>query len=391
MVGFSAASAPPLASACLASACLASACLTGLGHQRAQAGVNGEHVSPGQRPGQHPVGLAQDVIDVLGGSGGFGAVARPLGVGGADDPPLAPRDEEEHALAGAHDHAGLGVDRGGVHDQVHALGHPDLVAGLHAARLVHQVRPDARADHGPGRRDVESPPGLLVPYPRAGHPLAVPQQRHRAGPGDDGRAVQRRRPRHRDRVPRVVDLGVVVEHGAGQPLGPQRRGPAERAAGGQVPVMRDRPLDALHGVVDHQARAHVRPLDHLPVQRVEEGHRPDQVRREPADQQVTFPQRLLDELEVALLEVAEAAVDELARPARGARGQVAGLDQTDPQAAGRGVEGGPGAGYAAADDKHIERPRRQPPHRFVTITSIKNTGHRRLLLPGPVGGRHSPW
>jgi hypothetical protein len=352
-------------------------------HERAQAGVDGEHVRPGQRPGQHAVGLTEYVVDVLGRGGGLGPVTRPVGVGGPDDPPRVPRDEEQHALARPHDHSRVRVDGGPRHYQVHALGHPHLVAGPHPARRVHQVRPDPRAHDHPGGAHVEGPPALLVPDDRAGHPGAVTQQRHGASARQHVRAVARGRPRHRHRVPRVVHLGVVVHHRAGEPLGPQRGSPAQRSPRGQVPVVRDGPLNALHRVIQHEPGPDVRPLDDLLVQRVEERHRPHQVRRQPADQQVTLPQGLLDELEVALLQVAEPAVDQLRRSRGRARRQVAGLDQTDPQAPRSGIERGARPGDPPADDQHVERPRGQRVDDRVTVTSVKNTRHGRQLLPGP--------
>ena len=353
-----------------------------LGDERPQAGVHREHVGAGQRPGEHAVGLAEYVVDVLGRGGGLGPVTRPVGVRGPDDPPRVPGDEEQHALACPHDHPGVRVDRGPRHHQVHALGHPHLVAGPHAARLVDQVRPHPGAhDHREARTSKTRPVSSSL-HDRAGHPRAVAQQRHGAGPGDDVSAVPGGRPGHGDRVARVVHLGVVVHHRAGEPVGPQRGSPAERAPRGQVPVVGDRPLDALHRVVQHEPRADVGPLDDLPVQRVEERHRPHQVRRQPADQQVALPQGLLDQLEVALLQVAEPAVDQLRRPRGGAGRQVAGLDKADPQAPRRRVERGPGPGNATADDQHVERPRRQRFDRRVTITRVKNTRHGRQLLPG---------
>ena len=162
--------------------------------------------------------------------------------------------------------------------------------------------------------------------------------------------MRRRGAGHGQRVPRVIDLRVVVEHGAGEPVRRQRRRALQRSARGQVPVPRHRPPRALHRVVQHQARAHVRPLDHLLVQRVQERDRLDQVRGELGHEQVAFPQRLVDQLEVELLQVPQAAVDELARPARRARGQVARLHQGHPQAAGRGIQGGPGPRYSSAYD-----------------------------------------
>jgi hypothetical protein len=57
--------------------------------------------------------------------------------------------------------------------------------------------------------------------------------------------------------------------------------------------------------------------------------------------------------DVALGQVAQAAVHELARPPRGAVGQVVALHERHPQAARRRVEGDPGAGHAAADHEHV--------------------------------------
>jgi hypothetical protein len=139
-----------------------------------------------------------------------------------------------------------------------------------------------------------------------------------------------------------------------------------------VPVVRYRPAGSLHRVVQGQARPDVRPLDHLLVQRIQERHGFDQVRRELGHEQVAFPQRLVDQLEVKLFQVPQAAVDELARSARGARGQVARLDQGHPQAAGGGVQGGPGPGDAAADDQHVEPLGRQPAEHRAPLAGVQN-------------------
>jgi hypothetical protein len=58
--------------------------------------------------------------------------------------------------------------------------------------------------------------------------------------------------------------------------------------------------------------------------------------------------------EVEVLQVAQAAVDELARAARGAGRVVGTLQQRDAVAARRGVERDAGAGDAAADDDDVE-------------------------------------
>ena len=82
--------------------------------------------------------------------------------------------------------------------------------------------------------------------------------------------------------------------------------------------------------------------------------------REPGGEQAALLQRLVDQAEIELLEVAQAAVDELARARRRARGQVARLDQGDRQPAGGGVERRAGAGDAAADDDDVEALPAQP-------------------------------
>ena len=90
------------------------------------------------------------------------------------------------------------------------------------------------------------------------------------------------------------------------------------------------------------------------MQRVEERHRPDQVRRQPGQQQAALLQRLADQAEVEHLQVAQAAVDQLAAARAGAGGEVALLEQGGGEAAGDRVERDPGADDAAADDEHVE-------------------------------------
>jgi hypothetical protein len=84
-----------------------------------------------------------------------------------------------------------------------------------------------------------------------------------------------------------------------------------------------------------------------------ERQRPHEVRREP-DHELALEQRLAHEPEIEILQVAKAAVDELARAARGARGVVGLLDQRHRVPARGGVEGDAGAGDPAADDDEVE-------------------------------------
>ena len=69
----------------------------------------------------------------------------------------------------------------------------------------------------------------------------------------------------------------------------------------------------------------------------DERQRLDEVRRQ-LDHELALEQRLADEAEVEVLQVAQAAVDELGGAARGARGEVGLLDERDAVAARGGVE-----------------------------------------------------
>ena len=118
--------------------------------QRTQPGVHPVDVVVCQRRRQHRVDGAEDVVDVGLGRGRMGQVEIPVGVGGADDPVRAPRDDEQHRLLGAQDDRHLAHDAvAGDHD-VHALGcpHPKSPAllgqclnlvGPHAGGVDHDV------------------------------------------------------------------------------------------------------------------------------------------------------------------------------------------------------------------------------------------------------------
>ena len=193
-------------------------------------------------------------------------------------------------------------------------------------------------------------------------PLAVPSAP--VGEADDGGVVGHDRAvlegggaGHGERQAGVVGPGVEVEEPRHQMVGVQRGEVGERLVLGDLPVaFADAPAA---GEVVHPQRGGIRAGHRLGDDAVaaeegdEERQRADQVRRV-VEQALALGQVLVDEAELALLEVADAAVDHL-RGLRGRpRGEVALLDQGGPQAAAGGVEGHPGAGDAAADDQHVE-------------------------------------
>src|SRR5579884_3674297 len=84
-----------------------------------------------------------------------------------------------------------------------------------------------------------------------------------------------------------------------------------------------------------------------------EAQRPDQVRRA-RQQDLAFGQRLADQAERPVLEIAQPAVDQLARSRGGGACEVPLLDELHRQAAAGGVAGDPDAVDAAADNQHVE-------------------------------------
>jgi hypothetical protein len=91
-----------------------------------------------------------------------------------------------------------------------------------------------------------------------------------------------------------------------------------------------------------------------------------EVRGGPA-QDLPLGQRLVDETDLLLLEVTDAAVDELRRLRRCPGREVALVDERDPQAAGRGIERDPCSGDATADHEHVERLVGEPRQRDWTV------------------------
>src|SRR6185436_8653433 len=79
----------------------------------------------------------------------------------------------------------------------------------------------------------------------------------------------------------------------------------------------------------------------------------------------------------------QTTVDQLARAARGPGGEVAGLDQPDGQAAGRGVEGGTRADDAAADDEDVERAAGRGRRRQRLQRALAGLGGQRDRPHGP--------
>jgi len=99
---------------------------------------------------------------------------------------------------------------------------------------------------------------------------------------------------------------------------------------GEMP--RSREVSTRPGVVEEQTGPDVGAFPAPVLQGEEELDRPHEVGREPSEQQAPLTQRLAHEPELEHLEIPQAAVNELARPAGGSRRQIVRLDQRDGEA-----------------------------------------------------------
>ena len=105
-------------------------------------------------------------------------------------------------------------------------------------------------------------------------------------------------------------------------------------------------------VVEEQTEADEPRRPHVRHVRQHEAHRPDDVGRRP-QQDLALDQRLADQPELVILEIAQAAMDQLAAARRGPLREVVLLAQEHLEAAPGGVAGDARAVDAATDDQEI--------------------------------------
>ena len=288
-----------------------------------------------------------------------------VGVGGAHVgereravAPGQPRHQEQAApVLGHGDHHGdVVADLVPRHREVHALGwshgggaaavaHRQQLVGPHAGGVHHD--PGGHVDGVPvgGDGDARDAPDGVVPQRRHG---GVGGHRGAQGCGRAG---------HGQREAGVVDLRVEVQVAVGQPVA-RHGGQVGQRLGAREALVQPPDAGAAGEVVEPHGLAQ-RPA-HLAVHhaalgrdRDEEGQGAHQMGGV-AQQSLALVQRLVHQPDLALLEVAEAAVGQLRRLGRRARGQVALVDQRHAQASARRVERHAGAGDAGADDQHVE-------------------------------------
>jgi hypothetical protein len=151
----------------------------------------------------------------------------------------------------------------------------------------------------------------------------------------------------------IVDLGVPILNAPDYAIAAQPRESSQYAAPGQV-SMSGQCASAGEQVVQERARSDVGAFPDSSCQRIEKGHRFDQMRAEAFEHQGLFAKCFSNESEVELFEISDASMNELARTAGRSRRPVALFDERDGQPATRGIQGGSGADDATADDGNVE-------------------------------------
>ncbi len=157
-------------------------------------------------------------------------------------------------------------------------------------------------------------------------------------------------------------MALVVAHAAGQPVGRDPRLESERLGPREEREARDPLLGVAHPRVEpgtdrlvdgHRRRQHFLAAHAVAAGRNEEGQAIDEVRGN-AHQDAALDERLAHLPDLALLQVADPAVDELRGGGRGGAAEVAAFDERDRETAQRRVPRGEGAGDPPADDDQIE-------------------------------------
>ena len=179
------------------------------------------------------------------------------------------------------------------------------------------------------------------------------------------------RPHVGETEPPVVRERVDVDAAAAQPLEPEIRDALQRTRGRQQAA---EPVAGERRVEREPEPERPRPVGAVPVEREQERQPPDEVRRDGLEERAALAMSLAHELDVTQAEVAQPAVDQLRRRARGRPAEVAAVDERDREACLRRLVRDPGADDAASDHEEVEAPLRQ-------LREIPHSGFVHARLP----------
>ena len=202
-----------------------------------------------------------------------------------------------------------------------------------------------RVDHEPGLD-----PFRAVAAAQGGAPQAVLrlQRGDRRARADRG-AVLGGVARHQDDEAGVVDPAVRI--GEAELVAALQAAAEQRLVEPDLMAARQRAVTA-ELVVEQQAQADQPGPAQSRRPGQDEGQRPHDVARA-GEQHLPLGERFAHQAELVVLQIAQAAVDQLAARLRGARGEVVALGQQHAEAASGGIARDCGAVDAAADDKEV--------------------------------------
>ncbi len=189
----------------------------------------------------------------------------------------------------------------------------------------------------------------------ANHALALADRAGGADAGDgerDAGLLGEGRPDDREREAGIVLHRIVVQERPPEVLADEVRGVLKGLVNRELLVAATglgRPEQVVHGEARRVQRAGG---ERWAIEREQEVLETDEVRRQ-AQEAGPLAERLADEVDLHLLQVPEAAVDQAAGAGRGSDGDVVLLHQRDPEAAADGIEERPGAHDPAPDDEQV--------------------------------------
>ena len=257
-----------------------------------------------------------------------------------DQEAAQPRDDQDGTAVRCRlvvEGAALGSSGERVHDQVSSLGPADERAMVVGQVLEQIVGPGTRGvdrDPGPGRR---GPARELVGVFHADHPRTVQDQAIGLRVSQDLGPVLPGGEHVLDaEALRVIHLGVVEQGSTPELLGHQPGGLGKGLRLAVQAVPRQGLVERQDVIGDHPGPEHPGRALVPPQERHQERQRLDQVRRG-VEQPLALSQRLADQVDLEVLEIADPAVDHAAVPGRGGARDVVLLDQQDRQSAHGGV------------------------------------------------------
>ncbi|MNV26284.1 hypothetical protein D3C71_1174020 [compost metagenome] len=321
-----------------------------IGQQGAHPAVAPDDVLGAHRNAHEPVHRLEQIGLFVGAGLYLRRVAVVVGIGGANQGEvLFERNREHHALVGLLEQVRTVMGKQARHHQVAALHQPHSQRGIESRPFQHGTGPRPTGiDHAAGADALH----VAVGGAQYGPPvIAVADQLFAAGACADVGAALMRIERVEHHQPGIVDARIGIGE-AGPVAGLQCS--AARIAP-QVDALRAREMGSgvAKVVVEPQPRAQHPRRAQVACMRQHEAGRGDQMRCKQA-QCFALVERLAHQRELALLQVAQAAMDQLGAGAGGMRGQVILLAQADRQAASCCVAGDAGAVDAAAHHQHVE-------------------------------------